>query len=57
MMYGQRRLSLWETWKAAGSLYNDLRKFAEEAGLAFASKNEGSNKARMQSITLHTRAL
>lgn len=52
MMYGHRRLSLWETWKAAESIHTDLRRFAEEAGLAFASRHDEASQRPMQSISL-----
>lgn len=54
MMYGNRRLSLWETWKAAESVHSDLRRFAEETGLAFASRHHDQEASRrpMQMTTL-----
>lgn len=54
MMYGQCRLSLWETWKAAESVHSELRRFAEETGIAFASRHHESSRQPMQHLTLTT---
>ncbi|KAL1306576.1 hypothetical protein AAFC00_005261 [Neodothiora populina] len=51
-MFGNRRLSLWETWKAAKSVHGELRRFAEEAGLAFAYRRHEMSRSPMQCITL-----